>query len=62
MFLKRVLIRLKSGVLHVVQVIFRKNGFPPGTLPGKDYKKDKVNGELVHDRRFKGLSLYSIIN
>lgn len=52
MFLKRVLVRLKSGVQHIVPVIFRKNGFQPGTLPEKDYKKDNVNGEEIKKIQF----------
>lgn len=62
MFLYKALVRLKSGVMHTVQVTFRKDGFQPGTLPEKDYKKDKGNGVLVHDRRYKELGLYSIVN
>jgi len=62
MFLYRTLVRLKSRVLHTVRVTFRKDGFQPGTLPEKDYEKDKGNGELVHDRRIKELGLYSIVN
>lgn len=62
MFLYRALVRLKSGVLHTVWVTFRKERFQPETLPEKDYKKDKGNEELVHDRRFEELGLYSIVN
>lgn len=48
MFLYRVLVRLKSGVLHTVQVTFRMMDFSPKFK--KDYMKDKENGELVHDK------------
>lgn len=54
--------RLKAGVLYTVWVTFRKGGIQLGTLPEKNYRKDKRNGKLVHDRRFKELDFYSIVN